>query len=70
METLGNGMKHLKFWKHLNSYIQTTQHPALDPTTPWFEWCSYLECCHSLGVNPSLGRFMRYNQYYRSVFDK
>lgn len=41
--------------------------PALDPTTPWYEWHSYLECCNSLGVTPSLQRFIRYNNYYKSV---
>lgn len=40
---------------------------VLDPTTPWYEWLSYLECCASLGVKPSLSRFLRYNEYYRSV---
>lgn len=39
----------------------------LDPTTPWYEWLSYLECCASLGVKPSLSKFLRYNEYYRSV---
>lgn len=40
---------------------------ALDPTTPWYEWNSYLECCSSLGVTPSVSRFIRYNNYYRDV---
>lgn len=43
---------------------------VLDPTTPWFEWLSYQECCWSLGVTPSLSRFMRYNQYYKSIIDE
>ena len=43
------------------------EHPALDPSTPWYEWISYLECCNSLGIKPSLGRFIRYNEYYRSI---
>ncbi len=40
---------------------------VLDPTTPWYEWISYLECCKSLNVEPSLNKFIRYNEYYRSV---
>ena len=41
--------------------------PALDPTTPWFEFLSYCECCWSLGVEPSVHRFTRYQAYYRSI---
>jgi len=42
---------------------------VLDPTTPWFEWLSYCECCASLGVKnqPHLGRFMRYRAYLKEV---
>lgn len=40
---------------------------VLDRTTPWYEWLSYLECCNSLKVRPSLTGFLRYNAYYRSV---
>jgi len=43
--------------------------PELDPTTPWFEYLSYQECCRSLGVKESLTRFMRYNQYYKMVLE-
>jgi hypothetical protein len=39
---------------------------VLDPTTAWFEWLSYQECCWSLGVTPSLGKFMRYNEYFKT----
>jgi hypothetical protein len=39
----------------------------LDPSTPWFEFLSYCECCWSLGVEPSVHRFMRYQSYYNSV---
>ncbi len=28
------------------------------------EWESYLECCYSLGVEPSVRRFLRYNELY------
>ena len=44
--------------------------PALDPTTPWYEFLSYLECCNSLNVKPSLQKFLRYNQYYKNYGTK
>ena len=44
--------------------------PVLDPTTPWYEFLSYCECCWSLGVTPSVGRFARYQSYYRTVTEK
>lgn len=47
----------------------SNQLPALDPTTPWYEFCSYIECCRSLKVTPSVGRFMRYNAYYKEVIN-
>jgi hypothetical protein len=40
---------------------------VLDPTTPWYEFLSYQECCWSLGVPVRLGSFMRYNAYLKSV---
>lgn len=41
--------------------------PALDSTTPYYEFLSYLECCESLGVQPKLGRFLSYQKYYKSL---
>lgn len=38
---------------------------ALDSTTPWYEFLSYCECCRSLGVTPSVQRFLAYNSYYK-----
>jgi hypothetical protein len=40
-----------------------------DPTTPWYEFLSYVRCCESLDVpgQPSLGRFMAYRRYLKSV---
>jgi hypothetical protein len=38
-----------------------------DPTAPWYEFISYLRCCESLGVTPSLQRFMAYQRYLKSV---
>jgi hypothetical protein len=42
---------------------------VLDPTTPWYEWLSYCECCYSLQVpgQPHLGRYMRYRNYLKEV---
>jgi hypothetical protein len=38
-----------------------------DPTAPWYEFISYLRCCESLGVTPSVQRFMAYQRYLKSV---
>ena len=38
-----------------------------DPTAPWYEFLSYIRCCESLGVNPSVNRFIAYNRYYNSI---
>lgn len=42
----------------------------LDPTTPWYEFNSYCECCYSLGVTPSVTKFIRYNNYYKESFNE
>jgi hypothetical protein len=44
-------------------------HHVLDPTTPWYEFLSYIECCRSLNPpgHPSLTRFMRYHEYLKEV---
>jgi hypothetical protein len=44
--------------------------PALDPTTSFYEFNSYLECCRSLGVTPSLTKFIRYNEYFKHYGSK
>jgi hypothetical protein len=45
------------------------RYPALDPTTAHYEFNSYVECCESLNVpgQPSIGRFMAYRRYLKSV---
>lgn len=43
------------------------RYPALDPTTSFYEFLSYVECCDSLGVTPSLQRFMAYQKYLKSA---
>lgn len=42
-------------------------YPALDTTTDWFEFNSYIECCKSLEVQPSVQRFFAYNRYLKAV---
>lgn len=42
-------------------------YPALDPTTPHYEFNSYIECCKSLEVQSSVQRFMAYNRYLKSI---
>jgi hypothetical protein len=46
------------------------KYPALDPTTPYYEFNSYLECCQSLNIKPSMNRFLAYNRYYKSVIEE
>lgn len=41
--------------------------PTLDPTTPWFEFLSYQECCWSLGRPVRIQSFMRYNAYLKEI---
>lgn len=41
--------------------------PALDPTTPWYEFLSYQECCWSLGRPVRIQSFMRYNAYLKEI---
>ncbi len=43
---------------------------VLDPMTPWYEWMSYLECCQSLNIKPSMNGFLAYNRYYKSVIEE
>jgi hypothetical protein len=40
---------------------------ALDPSTPWYEFLSYCEVCRSLCVTPSVGRFIRYQNYLKTI---
>lgn len=38
--------------------------PALDPTTSFYEFLSYQSCCWSLGIEPSVHKFLVYNDYF------
>ena len=59
-------------WKLLELHmkelsVENSEFPALDPTTPWFEFLSYQECCWSLNRPVRLGSFMRYNAYLKEI---
>jgi len=43
------------------------KHPALDPTTPHYEFLSYQECCWSLKRPVRLSSFIRYNNYLNEI---
>jgi hypothetical protein len=45
------------------------RYPVLDPTTPQYEFTSYVECCKSLNVpgQPSITRYTRYREYLKEV---
>jgi hypothetical protein len=43
------------------------EHPALDPTTPHYEFNSYVEVCNSLNRPVRIGGFMRYQAYLREI---
>lgn len=41
-----------------------------DPTAPWFEFLSYVRCCESLEVTPSIQKFMKYNEHFNECFNE
>lgn len=45
-------------------------YPKLDPTTPHYEFNSYMECCRSLEVIPSVQKFMTYQKYFKTYGSK
>lgn len=47
-----------------------SRYPALDPTTSYYEFLSYQECCKSLNVKGSIQKFMRYNSYYKEIMNE
>jgi hypothetical protein len=62
LESLGIGTPNqLKF--------ESSLYQTLDPTTPWYEWIMYCECCESLQVpgQPHLGRYTKYRNYLKEV---
>ena len=57
----------IDFRKNMGYY--DPRYPALDPTTPQYEFNSYVECCISLNVpgQPSISRFLAYRRYLKEV---
>ena len=49
-----------------NMGYYSMNYPALDPTTPYYEFLSYLECNKSLNQKPSVNRFIKYNRYFNT----
>lgn len=47
--------------------VENSKFPTLDPTTPWYEFLSYQECCWSLGRPVRINSFIRYNAYLREI---
>ena len=41
-----------------------------DPTSPWFEFLSYIRCCGSLNITPNINRFLSYNRYYHYILNE
>jgi hypothetical protein len=41
--------------------------PALDPTTPHYEFNCYVEVCKSLDRPVRIGGFMRYRAYLKEI---
>jgi hypothetical protein len=38
----------------------------LIPSDPAYEFLSYFECCSSLGIRPSVKKFLRYQELWKS----
>lgn len=49
------------------SSAANSEFPTLDPTTPWYEFLSYQECCWSLGRPVRIQSFIRYNAYLKEI---
>lgn len=57
----------INFRKIVGDY--SFEYPALDPTTPYYEFLTYCLCCASLEVpnQPRLGRYMAYRRYLKEI---
>jgi len=55
----------INFRKNMGYY--SIEYPALDPTTPHYEFNCYVECCESLDRPVSIGSFMRYRAYLMEI---
>jgi len=45
-------------------------HTSINYNTPWYNFNSYLDCCYSLGIVPTIGSYLRYNNYYKTLFSE
>lgn len=57
----------------MNKFLESIRHDStrkvrLDPSTSYFEFHSYLECCQSLNILPSVTRFVIYNELWNKQF--
>jgi hypothetical protein len=62
-------------WNKILNFLDTirqdqTRLPVLDPSMPNYNFRSYLECCESLKVKPSVTKFVKYNQYWINNFNE
>jgi len=55
----------INFRKNMGYY--SIEYPALDPSTPHYEFNSYVEVCKSLNRPVRIGGFMRYQAYLREI---
>jgi hypothetical protein len=55
----------IDFRKNMGYY--NPNHPSLDPTTSFYEFLSYQECCWSLNRPVRINGFMRYNAYLKEI---
>ena len=50
-----------------NMGYYSMEYPALDPTTPHYEFNCYVEVCKSLDRPVRIGGFMRYRAYLKEI---
>ena len=55
----------IDFRKIVGDY--SIEYPALDPTTPHYEFNCYVECCKSLNRPVRIGGFMKYRAYLKEI---
>jgi len=53
-----------------NCNFTQSDFPTLDPSAPWYNFHLYMESCNSLGFKPSITSYVRYNTYYKSLFQE
>lgn len=60
----------MKYIQHFLDSIRQDPNalPSLDKTMPNYNFRSYLECCQSLNVTPTVTKYVRYNQFWSNYF--